>query len=297
LQLQSEALFGLKNMKKKLDKELSYLQEVPSFQEDIFSSLTEKKGTSLFLGKYSLNQVAAVLKKRNFFKDGQKRGLWPLEFDLDSSGYPLQRFRIFYKKKSPENMIVDLKIKKGVFRLKKKLGLEFPQSNNNFLILEWLTLQNPLSSFAEDRTPLPGQKYPGLGLGKKVADLFISLARVTRTDGLLAFPAYFHNALLFMRYFHFVNPEKAGEVQAIRKSFPDVNFKQLAWIVHLNCVRDGQGNAFEWKAEEQIYPLNSNLRDYFDSKKYQAIVWERQKHLSFEIDWDCYKNKMNEVKT
>jgi len=283
-------------MKKKTDKESPFLQEIPSFQEDIFSSVIDKKGTSLFLGKYSLNQVAAVLKKRNFFKDGQKRGLWPLEFDLDSSQYPLQRFRIFYKKKSLENMIVDLKIKEGAFRLKKKLALEFPHSKCNFLILEWLTLQNPVASFSEERSALPGQKYPGLGLGKKVVDLFIYLARVTRTDGLLAFPAYFHNALLFMRYFHFINPEKTAEVQALRKSFLDVKFKQLAWIVHLNCVRDGQGNVYEWKAEEQVYPLNSDWKDYFDSKKYQAIVRERQKHLSYEIDWDCFKKKMSEVK-
>jgi len=283
-------------MKRNRPKELPYLREVSSFQEDIFSSLTDKKGTSLFLGKYSLNQVAAVLKKRNFFKEAQKRRLWPLEFDLDSSEYPLQRFRIFYKKKSLENMVVDLKIKEGVFRLKKKLALEFPQSQCNFLILEWLTLQNPLSSFSEEKSALPGQKFPGLGLGKKVVDLFIYLARITHSDGLLAFPAYFHNALLFLRYFHFINPEKTAEVQAIRKSFPDVKFKQLAWIVHLNCVRDGQGNVYEWKAEEQVYPLNRDLRDYFDSKKYQAIVRERQKHLSFEIDWDCFKEKMNEVK-
>lgn len=284
-------------MKKKPNKELSFLQEVPSLKEDIFSSLTEKKGTSLFLGKYSLNQVAAVLKKRNFFKEARKRRLWPLEFDLDSSQYPLQRFRIFCKNKSLENMIVDLKIKEGAFRLKKTLPIEFPQSPHNFLILEWLTLQNPLSSFSEEKSALPGQKYPGLGLGKKVVDLFIYLARVTRTEGLLAFPAYFHNALLFMRYFHFISPEKTAEVQAIRKSFPDVKFKQLAWIVHLNCVRDSQGNVFEWKAEEQVYPLSRDLKDYFVSKKYQAIAREREKDLSFEIDWDCFKDKMNEVKT
>jgi len=284
-------------MKKKTNKEFPFLREVPSLQEDIFSSLTEKKGPSLFLGKYSLNQVAAVLKKRNFFKEARKRRLWPLEFDLDSSEYPLQRFRIFYKKKSLENMVVDLKIKEGVFRLKKELALEFPLSECNFLILEWLTLQNPLSSFSEERSALPGQRYPGLGLGKKVADLFIYLARVAHKDGLLAFPAYFHNALLFLRYFHFINPEKTGEVQALRESFPDLNFRQLAWMVHLNCVRDEEGKLYEWKAEEQVYPLNRDLRDYFDSKKYQAVARERQRRLSFEIDEECFDKKMKEVQS
>ncbi|MGD8535885.1 MAG: hypothetical protein PVF66_08555 [Candidatus Aminicenantes bacterium] len=258
--------------------------------------MLENRGTSLFLGRYSLNQVAAVLKKRNFFKDSKKRELWPLEFDLDSSEYPLQRFRIFHEKKKSENMIVDLKIKEGVFHLKKKLTLDFPISECNFLFLEWLTLQNPLLSFSEEKSPLPGQKHPGLGLGKKVMDVFIHLARITRKDGLIAFPAYFHNALLFSRYLYFINPEKTGEVQAIRETFPDLTFKQLAWIVHLNCMKDSEGKEYEWSAEEEVYPLNKKLKRYFDSKQYREIVEESKEHLSFQIDWERFNKKMKEIK-
>ena len=285
-------------MKKPLPKNLPRLREASSFQEEeIISSLTEKKGTSLFLGRFSLDQVAAVLKKRNFFKDARKRKLWPLEFDLDSSEYPLQRFQIFYREKKPENMIVDLKIKEGVYLPKEKMDLDFPKSECNFLILEWLTLQNPLLDFSGEKSPLPGQKHPGLSLGKKVADIFIRLARIMRKDGLLAFPAYFHNALLFSRYFHFVNPEKTGEVHAVRRSFPDVAFKQLAWIVHLNCIRDSRGKEYEWKAEEEVFPLTKKLKSYFDSKKYREAVRKSQEQLSFRIDWECYKKKMNEIRS
>ena len=285
-------------MKKPLPKDLSRLREASSFQEEeIISSLTEKKGTSLFLGRFSMNQVAAVLKKRNFFKDARKRKLWPLEFDLDSSEYPLQRFQIFYREKKPENMIVDLKIKEGVYLPKEKMDLDFPKSECNFLILEWLTLQNPLLDFSGEKSPLPGQEHPGLSLGKKVADIFIRLARIMRKDGLLAFPAYFHNALLFSRYFHFVNPEKTGEVHAVRRSFPDVAFKQLAWIVHLNCIRDSRGKEYEWKAEEEVFPLTKELKSYFDSKKYREAVRKSQERLSFRIDWECYKKKMNEIRS
>lgn len=285
-------------MKKRRSKELSYFYEVPSSQEDdIFSSLAEKKGTSLFLGRYSLNQVAAVLKRRNFFKEAKKRKLLPLVFGLDSSEYPLQRFQIFYSQKKPENMIVDLKIKEGVYRPKKTLTLDFPLSECNFLILEWLTLQNPLLSFSGEKFPLPGQKHPGLGLGKKVVDVFIYLARIMHKDGILVFPAYFHNSLLFSRYFYFINPEKTGEIQTIRESFPDVTFKQLAWIVYLNCVRDTQGKIYEWKAEEEVYPLNKTLKSYFGSKGYREIVEKSKERLSFRIEWECYKKKMNKIKT
>ncbi|NIO49293.1 MAG: hypothetical protein GTN73_07660 [Candidatus Aminicenantes bacterium] len=282
-------------MKKPRPKKSPFLRESPLVEEEeIFSTLEEKRGTSLFLGRYTLNEVIAVLTKKSFFKEAQKRKLWPLEFDLDSSEFPLQRFQIFYRETKPENMIVDLKIKEGAFYPKKKIASYFPLSEYKFLSLDWLTLQNPLLDFSLEKSPLPGQKHPGLNLGKKVFDIFVYLARLSKKDGVLAFPNYFHNALLFSRFFYFLNPEKMGEVLAIRASFPDVSFKKLAWIVYLECMRDKKGKKYEWKAEEQVFPLNKALINYFDSKKYKEKVKESKEQLSFEIDWECYKKKISE---
>jgi hypothetical protein len=68
----------------------------------------------------------------------------------------------------------------------------------------------------------------------------------------------------------------------------------LAWIVHLDCMRDKNGRRYEWKAEEQIFPLNKALNDYFDSKSYKEKVEKSREKLSFEIDWECYKEKISE---
>jgi hypothetical protein len=282
-------------MKKRRPKKSPFWRESPLFdEEEIFSTLEAKKGTSLLLGRYTLNEVKVVLNKKSFFKEARKRKLWPLDFDLDSSEFPLQRLQIFYQEKKPENMIVDLKIKEDVFYPKKKIASNFPVSEYKFLILDWLTLQNPLLDFSQEKSPLPGQKHPGLNLGKKVADIFVYLARLSRKDGVLAFPNFFHNALLFSRNFHFLNPEKLGEVLAIKASFPEVSFKKLAWIVYLDCMKDKKGKKYEWKAEEQIFPLDKMLINYFDSKSYKEKVKESQEQLSFEIDWECYKNKISE---
>jgi len=282
-------------MKNSKPKASSFLVESSAIQkEDILSQLSGSKGTSLFLGKYSLNEVAAVLKKRNFFKEARKRNLFPLDFELDSSEFPLQRLQIFHQTKIPDNIIVDLKIKEGRFRLKDKFALKFLSSEYDFLFLEWLTLQNPLQDFSQESTPLPGQNHPGLNLGRKVLDLFIYLGRITKKDGLLAFPAYFHNALLFSRYFHFVNPEKEGEVQAIRKAFKDVPFKQLAWIVHLNCLKWKDNQIYEWQAEPEAHPLNKSLQKYFDSRAYKEKVKDTQQNLRLSIDWDNYRKKTAE---
>lgn len=280
-------------MKKPNSKKSGFLHEAASIKdEDIFGALVEKRGTSLFLGKYAMSEVLAVLRKRNFIKDARKRKLWPLDFNLDSSEYPLQRFQVFFKEKNPSNIIVDLKIKEARFRLSDKHAPDFPLGEYKFLHLDWLTLQNPLKSFSDERTPLPGQNHPGLSLGKKLLDIFVYLARITRNDGLLAFPAYYHNALLFLRAFHFLNPEKEGEVFAIRKAFPEVAFKDMAWIIHLNCLRRGDGEIYGWEAEEQIYAMKSELKDYFDSKKYRERVRKAQEKLRFSIDWECFEKKL-----
>jgi hypothetical protein len=264
-------------------------------EADIFSSLTSEKSSSLFLGRYSMAEVQAVLGKRGFFKEAEKRGLLPLVFELDSSNFPVQRLRIFHEQALPDRVIVDLKMREGHLTPKDYLRLDPSFFRFSFLIFEWLTIQDPLVEFSDRRPPLPGQEHPGLGMGKKVVDVFSYLARLSRRDGLLAFPAYFHNALLFSRYFAFLNPEKAAEIQAIKNAFPRISFKHMAWMVYLNCLRHADGKTYEWRAEEQVHPLDKTLKAYFDSKAYKDAYKQRLKTLSFVIDWAGYEKKLDEL--
>jgi len=262
---------------------------------EIFSEAAEKRGTTLFLGKYTLSEVFAVLAKKSFFKEARKRNLWPLVFEMDSSAFPLQRIQVFLREKKPDNLIVDLKIKEGVFVPRDRPVPGFALRETKSLIVEWLTLQNPAAEFSEKRGSLPGQRHPGLGIGKKVMDLFIFLAKLTRKDGILAFPAFYHNAVLFSRYFHFYSPEKEGEVQSIRRTFSHMPIKQLAWAVHLNCLRTAAGAVYEWKAEEQLFPLAKELREYFDSRAYKEVVKQSLKKHLFTIDGEDYDRKVGSI--
>ncbi len=281
-----------KRMSKDDSKINPFWEKAPLIEEgDLFSELAGRKGTSLFLGKYTLSEVFAVLGKKNFFREARRRELWPLEFDMDSAAYPLQRFQIFYQEKKPENVIVDLKIREGVFSPKVDFVEGFPLPDARCLIFEWLTLQNPLEGFSQKRGALPGQLHPGLGMSRKIVDIFIYLGRLTHMDCLLAFPAYYHNAVLFSRYFRFLNPVKEGEVQSIRQTFSHVPIKPLAWAVHLNCLRTSGGEVYEWKAEEQVHALTKPLKEYFDSRGYKEKVKENLKKSVFSIDWDCYEKK------
>lgn len=256
-------------------------------EEEIFGSLGRARGSTLFLGRYTLAEGKAVLARKNFFREAKKRQLWPLLFSLDSSEFPVQRLQVFWEKKEPERIIVDLKIREAGFPLNPNRQLSPALSEGKFLHLEWLTLQNPRLEFTVKRPALPGQTRPGLGLGKKVVDIFIYLGKITGSDGLLAFPAYFHNSLLFSRYFRFVNPAKEAEVLAIRRSLASIPFKQLAWIVFLNCLRLDD-KPYEWKAEEQALPLAAELKNYFASKNYNETVERLSATHRVRVDWEAF---------
>lgn len=277
-------------------KDIPSWEKKPLIEEDeIFSELGVRRGSSLFLGKYTLAEVFAVLGKRGFFKEARKRDLWPLAFDMDSSEYPLQRFQIFRREKKPDNLIVDLKIKAGLFAPQEPPTPGFPLRDLKSLVLEWLTLQNPREEFSERKGALPGQQHPGLGMGKKVMDIFIYLGKLTRQDCILAFPAFYHNAVLFSRYFRFLRPEKEGEIQAIRKTFMHMPVKQLAWAVYLNCLKREDGSIYEWKAEEQVFPIAKDLKEYFDSKNYKEIVKQGLRKHRFMVDREAFEKKFDSI--
>lgn len=273
-----------------------FWKEAPLVDEsEIFSELHVKRGSSLFLGRYSANEVMAVLNKKGFLKEARQRFLWPLAYELDSSDYPLQRLQIFLREPDPENVIVDVKVKECEFVPKTTVeGLPVlpPQKA---LAFEWLTLQNPLAKRGEPFSPLPGQTRPGLSMRSKIMDLFAYLGRLTRKDCLLAFPAYFHNGVLFSRYFHFWNPRKEAEVLAIRREFNHMPFRQLAWVVHLNCLRRADGSVYEWQAEEQMYPFTRQLKGYYDSRRYREIVKTGLKTLKFTVDRDEFERKSQDI--
>lgn len=280
-------------MKRSESKAAPFWKDTPLVDErEIFTELAAKKGSSLFLGRYSLNEAVAVLNKKGFLKEARKRFLWPLAYALDSSEHPLQRLQIFLRRPAPENLIVDIKIKECEFVPKEVPGLAAPGlPPQKALAFEWLTLQNPLLGFSEQFTPLPGQTRPGLGMRRKIMDLFLYLGRLTRKDCLLAFPAYFHNAVLFSRYFHFWNPAKEAEVLAIRRAFSHMPFKELAWIVHLNCLRREDGSVYEWAAEEQLCPMTRPLKDCFDSRAYKDAIRAGRTPAVFSVDWAEFERK------
>lgn len=261
-------------------------------EDDIFSDLTEKSGSSLFLGKYTEKVVLDILEKNGFFKKVKKKGLWPLDYELDSSAFPpLQRLLIFYRTKKPENVVMELRIREGAYRFKNGLSPIISNAKFSFLILDWLMIQDPRHRFSRENPPLPGQTYPGLNLGRKTIDIFADIGRLDHEKGLLAFPAFFHVSLIFFPRCRFVNPHKTGEVLSIWNKFGKVGFSRLAWIAHLECLKKDEKTVYKWESEEMVYPMCKELKKYFHSKSYKKKVREAMHKNAFSIDWELFEKK------
>ncbi len=253
--------------------------------DEIFS-LEERKG-DLFLGRYTISQVYFILERKGFIDFAKNRGLYPILFDLSWKDAFTQNLKIYFKEKDENHRIVDLILKEQPFSFK------FSDRNFRdfrFLFVEWICIQNPISSFTKDKPKLPGQIYPGLGLGDRLWSIFELLVRFLQIDGVMIMPKFLHNAIMYRRLFHFLNPAKEGEVKGILRDIGNHHLAILAWASYHGCIFDGE-KRFEWMAEPEIFPQNRALKEYFSSSEYKERVKKEMEKRKFSIDLNCLKRK------
>ena len=80
------------------------------------------------------------------------------------------------------------------------------------LAVHWLALQDPRAEFASERPALPGQVYPGLGVGRPLLSRLLAWSHDWGKDALVNYPAYYHNAVFYSRLFRFLSPLRAQHV-------------------------------------------------------------------------------------
>jgi hypothetical protein len=156
----------------------------------------------------------------------------------------------------------------------------------SFLAVHWLALQDPRARFTRERPRLPGQRYPGLGLGRRLYALLLGWAASWGKDGLLAFPEYFHNAWLYaaprqragaegppLPPFRFLSPERQGLFEALARDFAHQPLAAASAALAAGRVREaGSGEPVRWEAAELVVPLTTGLRAYLDSRDYRRAA-------------------------
>jgi hypothetical protein len=246
---------------------------------------TENRPPQQFLGYYSPKGLAYALKRYGVFRALAQRGFSEVELHLDLSQAYSQRLSIYDHHIDEAHLLHEMVVKRK--RLHFHEHERFPMLAGHHLTvmsLEWMCLQNPRIGFAHPYAGLPGQKHPGLGLGRWVASLLKISAQRLKLDGMMSVPSYAHNAAMYAPAFQFLDPVDEGRFQALmRDVVTPFGLHHAAWGVHLGYVYEDT-QPFRWYHSEQFLPLCPALKAHFASAHYQAEMQARRDHSHFYLD-------------
>jgi len=138
------------------------------------------------------------------------------------------------------------------------------------LLNNWLSLQDPHESFTAQRPPLPGQRWPGLGLTRAFYTLMARWAGEWGKDAVLASPEYFHNAVFYSRAFVFLSPVEQGRFEALRRDLAPASVAAASAAVDKGRVRDLVSlRPFEWRPGPMAAPVAASVTRAFESEAYR----------------------------
>ena len=236
------------------------------FGADVDAQLFSHR-SGLFLGLYDEASAARALEERGVLPALRAR----IGADLRLRLYPdddIVRVVLAGRPEGPEAIVVELKA-----RLVH--GTSDPAAKHagfpalELLAIDWMLLQNPLKPFPRGRRALPGQRFPGLGLGQEVVGTLVRIARRLGAGGLIGIPMYYHTAVLYHRLFAYVDPVEEGRFQALRRDLGDLSLEGAAFAVAEGRVRDaGTGAPLAWEGREMVFPLGEPVRGYLANPAY-----------------------------
>lgn len=141
-----------------------------------------------------------------------------------------------------------------------RVGLPGVEEHADVVMVDWLLMQNPRARFSAERPRLPGQRHPGTGLGREVAQLLFLLTRRVQREALIVVPERFHLAELYRRGgWRPINLDEEHALADVLLACRGLSFAERAWAVARGLVRDEQGVPFAYHPHERLLPVSERL--------------------------------------
>lgn len=261
---------------------------------DLYSRDLSDRASPYFLGYYSPDGIRYALESYGFFKILREKGYDNIQLTINTRDPYKQRVTVHYETKDPEHLLVELVVKKKHITIYPPFPSQIYGRNFEVIAVEWLRMQNPKGQFTSDKPQLPGQKYPGLGLGYITMEILVIMCGRLRTAGLVNRPDHFHNAQIYSTQFHYVEPVHEAKRQAIvRDLFPNYSLPEISWAIDLQCVTEND-KEFQWEGTDQIIPIDRDLKEYFSGKSYKQYVIELKKQYHYQLNRTKFTEKIKE---
>ncbi len=233
-----------------------------------FGDLFGERSDERFLDFYTKNGIRLVLKRYGIVNLLREKGFNEIDVKIgkreDGSDY-LVVFEPPFRK---DKFIGELVVRKTSF---KEI---FP-----VLKIEWLCLQNIKSDFTEKKPKLPGQNFPGLGLGREALQLIMLMAIRLKFHALLNNPQHFHNAYIYSVAFYFDDPEDFGRLKALERLMNSENMTlaQFACAMEEGRVfKEGEDKPYKWEPAMQILPLRTYVENRYNTQEY----WDKARFFT-----------------
>lgn len=251
------------------------LSEEPESLDADFGLFDRSERQRHFLNLYSEHGGRQALERYGFLDLLRDKGLDPV-FMTDTRELDEHRIKVYDGEISSEHLIIELLV--GVREL------ELPEgTQGHVLLINWLLMQNPRARFSPQRPPLPDQEHPGLGLFLQLGYLLQLVANRLGLDGLMNHPSYFHNAVLYAKFSHFVEPHIEGHFLALQRALSHLTLADATQAITESRVFDDTGQPVVWTPAPQVLPTTPAFRAWFESEDYQRQVTQARDSVLFSI--------------
>ena len=270
-------------------------KKAPFYLEELGGSLLDERdpfGRGLFLGRFSTAQLEKLFDDCGLIAAVRARGYQACKL-ASLRQDDLSRLYLTGVKRGHVERLVELTVREASFRPRQAFvpGFDFAEGLN-VLEVQWLCLQDPQAAFCDERAPLPGQAWPGLGCLRQMQALLLELAQ--ELDAVLNMPERYHTAAIYAEEYQFYAPAAAGQLLALRRDLADLPLPIASAVIECGClISPVTGEAVAWHPSEQLYPISERLKAYFAHPAYRAAVAESARRLRYAVDWVQYERIKN----
>ncbi|MBN1534992.1 MAG: hypothetical protein JXA20_20155 [Spirochaetes bacterium] len=242
----------------------------------------------IFLKRFTPDELMKIIRKVGLSDHLDSMGFHNCIIDVDQDESYINYLKLYYSDKSPDNLLLDLRVSETKFTPKKELlEMGFENKTYDMVVIEWLSAQNPKSRFDQNKPQLPGQRRPGLGILKYCFDMMYIVAREVIKDGFMDIPDHMHGAIMYSKKFKFYNPVHEAILQAILRDLSDHSMLDISWGMLTDTVYDEKkGESQAYDPSEQIFYVSERLRRHFNSKAYRSIFSRYYKKKRYRLDYD-----------
>jgi hypothetical protein len=227
-----------------------------------FSSVRD--GNHLFFGRYQNEEIRDILVESGLWKTLELRGYRNTTLEVNVLSFLDNRI---YIKNNKGEILVHMRLKMDDFYFKRI------HQSLKVVYIDWLLTQNILFGKSKHKGLFQGQEYPGLNIFKEITYFIKVLSEKIGAHGVFNVPEYFHDAILFHKYFKFLDPQVEVEFLSLISSLPKKNLRNISEAIHNGkIVYKKTGEVYVWKHSEMIYSDLNYIQEQLFGKEYESEI-------------------------